>query len=277
MPSALDPYRAAMVLVLGLLVGGCAAPPGGPPNAPPSADRNQRLPTVPPLAGKLTVDPDEPRTPRENAVPSAASDRHAIQRGSALFHGKAHCVDCHGKPSQGTSRFDADEPTFTRSSIDLRTPSEKSVRQLYLIIKYGIPATSMPSILDIATFRNDDILVIIAYLLDLQGSPRPLDLIASQAARPHTETDMAVSKLCEQENLEKFDNKEHCEHRYAKRYLDLLIGRPPDIAVARYAEIETICRHVAYQDLDTLELCYRAEYTASRPPSQKPGNDQLPR
>lgn len=276
MPSVFVPHYPAIMIVLELLVVGCAASPGGAPNAPALADVNQRLPAVPPVAGKLTADPEEPRTPREKAVPSAAADRHAIQRGKALFYGKAHCGDCHGEHGQGTSRFDADEPIFALPPTDLRSPSEKSVRQLYLIIKYGIPATGMPSIQDIATFRNDDILAIMAYLLDLQGRARPLDLIASQSARPHTATDLAVSKLCEQEDRGESDSKEHCEHRYAKRYLDLLIGRPPDISVARYAEIETICQHVAYQDLDTLELCYRAEYTASRPASRKLGNDQPP-
>jgi len=122
----------------------------------------------------------------------------------------------------------------------------------------------MPSLRDTATFSNEDILTIMAYLLDLQGSARPLDLIASQSVRPHTDTDVAISTLCEQEDLGEFDRKEHCEDHYAKRYLDLLIGRPPDIALARYAEIETLCKRLANKDLDTLALCYRAEYTASR-------------
>lgn len=268
MPSVVGLHYSPIMVVWSVLVVGCVVSPEGAPNAPPQADVNQRLPTVPPMAGKLTADPEEPRTTREYAVPSAAADRHAIQRGKALFHGKAHCGNCHGEHGQSTNRFDADEPTIALPPTDLRTPSEKSVRQLYLIVKYGIPATGMPPLQDTEQFSSEDILTIIAYLLDLQGRAHPLELIASQAVRPHTDTDVAMATLCEQEDMGKFDRKEHCEQRYAQRYLDLLIGRPPDIALARYAEIESLCKRLANKDLDTLALCYRAEYTASRQGSQ---------
>ena len=273
MPWVLCSHRPVIMIVLGLLLVGCAAHHKSDSYPQQQAGKGQHLPTVPPLAGKLTADPDEPRTPRENAIPSAAADREAIQRGNALFHGKAGCVDCHGAKGQSTNRFESDDPTFALPPTDLRTPSDKSVRQLYLIVKYGIPGTSMPPLRDTETFSNEDLLTIIAYLLDLQGSARPLDLIASESLRPHTDTDIATSRLCEQEDVGEFDRKEHCEQRYAKRYLDLLIGRPPDIALDRYAQIETICKHVANKDLDTLELCYRAEYTASRQAPRKLGND----
>src|SRR6185437_519671 len=183
MPSILCSPRPAIKIVLGLLLVGCAAHHGSAPSPQQHTEANQRLPTVPPLAGKLTVDPEEPRTPRENAVPSAAVDRQAIQRGNALFHGKAGCVVCHRDHGQGTSHVDSHNPTFALPPPDLRTPSEKSVRQLYLIVKYGIPATGMPPLQDTTTLSHDDILTIIAYLLDLQGNARPLDLIASQSVR----------------------------------------------------------------------------------------------
>jgi mono/diheme cytochrome c family protein len=276
MPLVLCSHRPVIMIVLSFLLVGCAAHHKSDPSPHQQAETGQSLPTVPPLAGTLTANPDEPRTPRDNAVPSATADRQSIQRGKTLFHGKAGCVGCHGAKGQGTNRFDSDEPTFALPPTDLRTPSEKSVRQLYLIVKYGIPATDMSPLRDRATFSHEDILSIMAYLLDLQGRARPLDLIASQSVHPHTDTDVAIATLCEQEDRGEFDRKEHCEDRYAKRYLDLLIGRPPDIALARYAEIETICKHVAYKDLDTLELCYRAEYTASRPAPRKLHNDQQP-
>ncbi len=271
MPSVLSSSRPTIMIVLGMLLIGCAAHHGGDPYSQQQAEANQHLPSVPPLAGKLTTDPNEPRTPRENAVPSAAADRQSIQRGKALFHGKAGCVDCHGDNGEGTSRFDSHDQTFALPPTDLRTPRDKSVRQLYLIVKYGIPAAGMPPLRDTATFSNEDILTIIAYLLDLQGNTPPFDLIASQSVRPHTDTDVAISKLCEQEDLGEFDRKEHCEDRYAKRYLDLIVGRPSDIPIARYAEIETICKHLANKDLDTLALCYRAEYTASRQATRRLG------
>ena len=276
MPSTLCSPRPAITIVLGLLLVGCAAHHGNDPYPEQQMEASRPLPTVPPLAGKLTVDPEEPHTPRENPLPSAAVDPQSIQQGKALFHGKAGCVVCHGDHGQGTGHSDAHNATFALPPTDLRAPSEKSVRQLYLIVKYGIPGTSMPPLRDTEKFSSEDILTIIAYLLDLQGSAHPLELIASQAVRPHTDTDVAMVKLCEQEDMGKFDRKEHCEQRYAKRYLDLLIGRPPDIALDRYAQIETICKHVANNDLDSLELCYRAEYTAWRQEKRQAGHDQQP-
>ena len=276
MPSVLCSPRPAITIVLGLLLVGCAAHHGSDPYPEQQMEASQPLPTVPPLAGKLTVDPEESRSPRENALPSAAVDRQSIQRGNALFHGKAGCVVCHGDHGQGTSHFDSHNATFALPPTDLRAPSDKSVRQLYLIVKYGIPGASMPPLQDTEKFSSEDILAIIAYLFDLQGNAHPLELIASQAVRPHTDTDVAMAKLCEQEDMGQFDRKEHCEQRYAKRYLDLLIGRPPDITLDRYAQIETICEHVANNDLDSLELCYRAEYTATRQEKRKPGHDQQP-
>lgn len=276
MPSMLCSHPPAIMIVLGFLLVGCAAHHKSGPSPQRQAETDQHLPTVPPLAGKRTADPDEPRTPRDNAVPGAAADRQAIQRGKALFYGTAGCVGCHGGTDHSPSRFNSHDPTFALPFTDLRTSSDKSVRQLYLIVKYGIPATGMPPLQDTATFSREDILSIIAYLLDLQGSARPLDLIASQSVRPHTDADVAISTLCEQEDLGEFDRKAHCEDRYAKRYLDLLIGRPPDIALDRYAEIETICQHLANKDLDTLMLCFRAEYTASRQAPRSLDNDQQP-
>ncbi len=200
----------------------------------------------------------------EKAVAGDDTGRQHIQWGKSLFNGKAVCFGCHGQNGDIRSISNGQVAQLNPSPTDLRAPSDKSVRQLYLIVKYGIPGTSMPPLRDTEKFSSEDILTLIAYLFDLQGRAHPLELIASQAVRPHTDTDVAMAKLCEQEDMGKFDRKEHCEQRYAKRYLDLLIGRPPDIALDRYAQIETICEHIANHDLDSLELCYRAEYTATR-------------
>ena len=203
-------------------------------------------------------------------------DRRSIQRGNALFHGKAACFECHGENGDLHRVSHSQLAKLNPPPTDLRTPTDKSLRQLYLIIKYGISATGMIPIEETAKLDEEEILHVISYLSYLQGRAPSFDLISSQSFLPHTDTDVAISLMCEEEALADVDKEERCEDRYAKRYRDLIIGRPPDISIARYAEIETGCKQRAVKDLDTLALCYRAEYTASRPATRKLGNDQQP-
>lgn len=265
MPFALRRYSPAFIIVVGFLCVTCVARPADDPSRHRQVEANIRLPAVPPLAGKLTADPHEQAFHPGHAVPDDPTDRHSVQRGKVLFHDKAACFECHGQNGDLNQVSHSRYTTLAPPPTDLRTPTDKSVRQLYLILRYGIPGTEMASLHRPTTLLARDILDLIAYVLDLQGTARSLDALASQTVRPDTETDVAISTMCEQEEIGAFDRKEHCEDRYAKRYLNLIVGRPPDISPARYAEIESGCKQRAAKDLDTLELCYRAEYTASRP------------
>jgi mono/diheme cytochrome c family protein len=259
----------AFIIIIGLFFAGCMTHHADDLSRQRPVDTHQRLTAVPSLAGKLATDAHEQLTHPEKSVLSGAADRHSIQRGNALFHGKAGCYECHGENGDLSRISHSQGALLDPPPTDLRIPTEKSVRQLFLSIKYGIPATGMVPRQRMATLPEEDILAVIAYLLDLQGSARPPDVIASQKGRPHTETDVAIAKMCEQEEIGNVDTKARCEDRYAKRYLDLIVGRPPDISAERYAEIEIRCKQRAMEDLDTLMLCYRAEYVASRPETRR--------
>jgi mono/diheme cytochrome c family protein len=248
-----------MILFSFLLIGlvGCAAHHANEPDRQKQERANELDPTTPTI--EATSDEE---------------DRQSIQQGKALFHGKAACFECHGENGDISRVSHAQLARLNPPPTDLRTPTDKSPRQLYLIIKYGISATGMIPIEEVAKLDDEEILHVISYLSYLQGRSPSFDLISSQSFLPHTDTDVAISLLCEQEALANVDKEEQCEDRYAKRYCDLLIGRPPDIPIARYTEIETGCKERAAKDLDTLALCYRAEYTASRQATQKLGNQQ---
>lgn len=101
---------------------------------------------------------------------------------------------------------------------DLRTPNDKSLRQFYLIIKYGISATGMIPIQEAAKLNDEEILRVISYLSHLQGHSPSFDLISSHSFLPHTDTDVAISLMYGQEALADVDKEERCEDRYAKRY-----------------------------------------------------------
>jgi len=201
-------------------------------------------------------------------------DRQSIEQGKALFCGKAACFECHGENGNMNRVSHTQLARLNPPPTDLRTPNDKSLRQLCLIIKYGISATGMIPIQEAVKLNDEEIFHVISYLSHLQGHSPSFDLISSHSFLPHTDTDVAISLMCEQEALADVDKEERCEDRYAKRYRDLIIGRPPDISIDRYAEIEAGCKLQAVKDLDASALCYRTEYLASRPATRKVENDQ---
>jgi mono/diheme cytochrome c family protein len=206
---------------------------------------------------------EQPVQPKEVA-PAEAAYQQTIQRGSALFNGKGDCSRCHGQNGNILTVSKAELSRLDPKPTDLRTPTDKSVRQLYLILKYGIPATAMVPTQEAAPLSDGEVLNIISYMLSLQGTRLALDTISIQRFRRHTEADLSIRRLCEEEAAGDSDRKDECEARYAKRYLDLLIGRPPDIPATRQIKIEARCKLQAGKDLDKLALCYREQYSLLR-------------
>jgi mono/diheme cytochrome c family protein len=191
-------------------------------------------------------------------------DAQAIQHGKALFNDKAVCFGCHGSNGVISSVTNPNVAKLNPSPTDLREPTDKSVRQLYLIIKYGIPSTGMGPIQEATGLRDEDMGDLISYLLDLQGRTLPAGDIHHYMFRADTETDLAISVKCEAEAIGDSDTMAFCEDRYAKRYRDLLVGRPPDIPTARYVKIETECKQRFGADLDGLARCFRMEFSLTR-------------
>lgn len=206
-----------------------------------------------------------PSVQLEDPVPPGliGPDPH-IQRGKALFNGKAVCFGCHGSSGDINSVTDPEVTRLNPRPTDLRQPTDKSVRQLFLIIKYGIPGTGMVPIQEAAGLRDSDVRDIIAYLLTLQGQPLTTAEIYTQSFRKAGEADLAIGTICEAEAIGDFEARVYCEDRYSKRYRDLLVGRPADIPTARYQEIQESCKKRFGNDLDFLARCYRLEYGITR-------------
>lgn len=191
-------------------------------------------------------------------------DERAIQHGRALYNGKAVCFGCHGSNGDIRSVNSSDVARLNPSPTDLRAPTDKSVRQLYLILRYGIPSTGMVPVQEAAGLRDEDLRDLISYLLTLQGKPLSKVEIFDQAFRRDGEADRAILLTCEAEAIGDFDARALCEHRYAKRYRDLLVGRPADIPTARYREIQSSCKQRFGTVLDELARCHRLEYGVTR-------------
>ena len=259
-----------VMIVLGFFAVGCVANRADGLHEQKQVKAKKHLPATPIIEAKKPLD----LVQQEKDSLGDEDDSRSIYKGKALFHGKAVCFECHGQNGDIRNVSNATLAKLDPSPTDLRRPTDKSVRQLYLIIKYGLSATGMSPSPEAAKLSDDEVVYVISYLLAIQGHPLPIDVISNQSFRPHTDTDVAISLLCEQEATADFDQEDNCEDRYAKRYRDLIVGRPPDISAARYTEIETGCKERAVKDLDTLALCYRAEYTASRPATRKVNKDQ---
>ncbi|MBK9306536.1 MAG: hypothetical protein IPM58_05470 [Nitrospira sp.] len=226
-------------------------------------DRSQKKPeTQKRLPVSQTM--KEKQTVREDVAPRTDGSRPSTQRGSILFNGKALCFECHGRNGDIHTISNADVGRLDPLPTDLRMPTDKSIRQLYLIIRYGIPATGMAPIQDTDRFSDPDVVDIISYVLALQGTRLSADTISIQRFRRHTETDVVIQKMCAEEFIRDADLEDDCENQYATRYRDLIIGRPPDIPTNRYLQIEARCRRQAKNDVDRLALCYRTEYLALR-------------
>ena len=226
-------------------------------------DRNRKKPEPKKRLPVLSTT-KEKKTLSEDGVLRNDGSWPSTQRGKILFNGKALCFECHGQNGDIHTILNADVGQVDPMPTDLRMPTDKSIRQLYLIIKYGIPATDMAPIQDTDRFSDPDVVDIISYVLALQGTRLSPDTISIQRLRRHTETDVVIERMCAEEFIGDSDLEDDCENRYATRYRDLIIGRPPDIPTNRYIQIEARCKRQSKNDLDRLALCYRTEYLALR-------------
>jgi mono/diheme cytochrome c family protein len=256
MSQSKRPWLSAFMMISGVLIlVGCVTHGAD--------DRNRKKPET---QKRLPVSPTtkEKETVLEDVAPRNDGSRPSTQRGKILFNGKALCFECHGQNGDIHTISNADVGRLDPMPTDLRMPTDKSIRQLYLIIKYGIPATGMAPIQDTDQLRDADVVDIISYVLALQGTRLSPDTISIQRFRRHTETDVVIERMCAEEFIGGSDLEGDCENRYATRYRDLIIGRPPDIPTNRYIQIEARCKRQAKHDLDRLALCYRTEYLALR-------------
>ena len=147
---------------------------------------------------------------------------------------------------------------------DLREPSDKSVRQLYLTIKYDIHRTGMLPIQGHEGIGNEEIVPLLSYVLALQGAPLSQYKMFEQLRRRDGEADLAILAMCDEQAIGDYDALKTCVARSTKRYRDLLVGRPADISKARYEEIQASCKQRFGADLDGLARCYGSEYRITR-------------
>jgi len=118
--------RASIVLLLGILSNGNGAWAGDP------------------AVLKPRVPPDQIGEARTWTNPYPATADH-IDKGKAIFHGKAFCVTCHGRDGKGLGNIPGLRGKLPRNFTDKAWQAARSDGELFWILKNGSPGTDMAS------------------------------------------------------------------------------------------------------------------------------------
>jgi mono/diheme cytochrome c family protein len=78
-----------------------------------------------------------------------------IEKGKALFHGKAFCVTCHGRDGKGFSGVEGLRGKLPRDFTDKIWQAARSDGELLWILKNGSPGTDMASFIPLVLTEEE--------------------------------------------------------------------------------------------------------------------------
>ncbi len=87
---------------------------------------------------------DQIEAARTWANPFPPSDE-LVEKGKALFRGKAFCVTCHGRDGKGFGDIPGLRGTLPRDFTDKLWQAARTDGELFWILKHGSPGTDMAS------------------------------------------------------------------------------------------------------------------------------------
>ncbi|MDF0642938.1 MAG: cytochrome c [Nitrospira sp.] len=93
---------------------------------------------------KPRVPPDQIEETRNLKSPFEATDEN-VEKGKALFHGKAFCVTCHGRDGKGFGDIPGLAGKLPRNFTDRLWQAARTDGELFWILKHGSPGTDMAS------------------------------------------------------------------------------------------------------------------------------------
>jgi mono/diheme cytochrome c family protein len=103
---------------------------------------------------KPRVPPDQIEESRSWTNPFAATPEN-IERGKALFSGKAFCVTCHGKDGKGLGDIPGLVGKLPRNFTDKTWQRARSDGELLWILKNGSPGTDMASFIPLILTEDE--------------------------------------------------------------------------------------------------------------------------
>lgn len=78
-----------------------------------------------------------------------------IEKGKALFHGKAFCVTCHGRDGKGLSGVEGLRGKLPRNFTDKAWQRARTDGELFWILKNGSPGTDMASFIPLVLTEEE--------------------------------------------------------------------------------------------------------------------------
>lgn len=78
-----------------------------------------------------------------------------IEKGKALFHGKAFCVTCHGRDGKGLSGVEGLRGKLPRNFTDKAWQRVRTDGELFWILKNGSPGTDMASFIPLVLTEDE--------------------------------------------------------------------------------------------------------------------------
>lgn len=103
----------------------------------------------------------KPRVPAEQiehvktwANPFPATEEN-VERGRAIFHGKAFCATCHGRDGKGLGDIPSLVGKLPRNFTDKAWQAARTDGELFWILKHGSPGTDMASFIPLVLTEEE--------------------------------------------------------------------------------------------------------------------------
>lgn len=115
------------------------------------------------LGTSLASDPEvlKPRVPK-NQIEEARSwtnpfpsTKENIEKGKAIFHGKAFCITCHGKDGKGLGNIPGLRGKLPRNFTDKSWQAARTDGELLWILKNGSAGTAMASFIPLVLTEEE--------------------------------------------------------------------------------------------------------------------------
>lgn len=84
-----------------------------------------------------------------------------LEKGKAIFHGKAFCVTCHGREGTGLGNIPGLRGKLPRDFTDKAWQAARTDGELFWILKHGSPGTDMASFIPLVLTQEEGWYVIL--------------------------------------------------------------------------------------------------------------------
>ncbi|MEW6248128.1 MAG: c-type cytochrome [Nitrospirota bacterium] len=103
---------------------------------------------------KARVPPDQLEAARAVTNPFPMTPEN-IEKGRALYHGKAFCVTCHGRDGKGLTDVEGLRGKLPRNFTDKAWQKARTDGELFWILRNGSPGTDMASFIPLVLTEDE--------------------------------------------------------------------------------------------------------------------------